>query len=86
MRTYHNSGHTLTDSVAAEPPKHFRLCARWTDHSVKLEQNVRTRKFRVTYGLQVNDDLTYAQACDYLGRAFLHDLACNGVLDNSEGV
>jgi hypothetical protein len=82
MKTYHNAG-TITASITANPPKGWTLCGRWSDHLVKLEQHKRTKLFRVTYGLQVNDELTYAQACDYLGRAILHDLANEGVLDNS---
>lgn len=49
--------------------------------NIKLEQ--RTNKlFRVTYGLQVDDDLTYSQACEKLGEAILHDAACEGRLEN----
>lgn len=51
--------------------------------SVKLEQSdARGKLFRVTYGLQVKQYLTYAQACEELGACLLHQLACDGLIDN----
>lgn len=39
--------------------------------------------FQVTYGLHVDDNLTYADACKMLGEAILHDLCCDGKADNT---
>lgn len=50
---------------------------------ITLAQNS-AGKFRVTYGLQVNNGLNYARAAQLLGEAILHALACDGMLDNSE--
>lgn len=83
MRTYHNRGMTLPESVNAEPPKGWRLVKRWPDMMIKLEQKETKRApFRVTYGLQVDDGLTYAEACSKLGEALLHALACDGLCSN----
>lgn len=38
--------------------------------------------FRVVYGMQTDDYLTYAQAAAALGEAIMHSLACEGKLDN----
>lgn len=54
------------------------------DCTVILEQRA-NRTFRVTYGLQVKDGLTYADACMEYGACVFHSLACAGILDNSEG-
>jgi hypothetical protein len=40
--------------------------------------------FCVTYGMQIRDNLTYEKACSELGAAFMHALACEGLLDNRE--
>lgn len=48
---------------------------------IKLEQNGRN-DFRVTYGKEVHDGLTYSQAARKLGEAQMHFLACLGKLDN----
>jgi hypothetical protein len=37
--------------------------------------------FAVRYGLQVDDQLTYQQACTRLGASIMHALACEGKLD-----
>ncbi len=39
--------------------------------------------FTVTYGKQVDSNLTYGDACSKLGQAILHALACAGKIDNS---
>lgn len=41
-------------------------------------------RFRVVYGMQADDNLTYAQAAAKLGQAIMHSLACEGKLDNRE--
>jgi len=50
---------------------------------VTLEQSAaRGKLFRVTYGKQVKSDLTYGEAYEELGACLLHQLACNGLIDN----
>lgn len=39
-------------------------------------------RFRVIYGLQVDDHLSYSEACKKLGEAILHALACEGKIDD----
>lgn len=39
--------------------------------------------FRVSYGLQVRDNLTYAQCAKELGECILHDLSCEGIVNNA---
>ena len=44
-----------------------------------------TRKsqgFAVQYGHQLDERLTYAEACAKLGEAILHHLSCEGLVDN----
>jgi hypothetical protein len=82
MRKFFNTG-SMSESANAKPPRGFTLCRAFPDLLIKLEQ--RTNKqglFRVTYGLQVTDELTYAQACAELGQCILHALACNSELNN----
>jgi hypothetical protein len=52
-------------------------------YPIRLYQN-RARKgsFAVQYGLQLDHLLTYSAACDKLGAAILHMLACDGAIDN----
>lgn len=50
---------------------------------IRLEQNSRGR-FRVTYGLQVKEDLIYRDAGHELGFALMHAAACEGKLDNGQ--
>lgn len=53
---------------------------------IKLEQSEDARGlFRVTYGAQVRDHLSYAEAAKELGLCIFHALACDGRLNN-EGV
>lgn len=50
---------------------------------IKLEQSEgRGKLFRVTYGAQVHDGLTYLQAAKELGSCLMHCLACEDKLDN----
>jgi hypothetical protein len=54
-----------------------------TKELITLEQHqTKAALFRVTYGLQVEDNLTYTQACAKLGGAIMHWLACDGSLNN----
>ncbi|MCP3017414.1 hypothetical protein [Cupriavidus basilensis] len=82
MRHYLNAG-SIPASVAAPAPKGFSQCFTNPDLLIKLEQRTnKAGRFRVTYGLEVHDDLTYNEACYELGRAMLHALACNSMLSN----
>ena len=49
---------------------------------IKIEQYEKGAKgFRVTYGNQVKDHLSYADAAKELGESIFHALACEGKLD-----
>ena len=50
-------------------------------HDIALDQQGKDR-FRVTYGVQVKEGLTYAEAAKELGVCIMHALACDGRLDN----
>lgn len=50
---------------------------------VRLDQRGRDN-FRVVYGKQIYDHLTYGQAALKLGASIMHALACQGKLDNRE--
>lgn len=50
-------------------------------HGISLVQ-VGKDNFVVRYGLQVDERLTYGQACAKLGQALMHNWACEGKLDN----
>ena len=41
--------------------------------------------FCVTYGSQVKDNLTYAEAARELGSCIMHALACEGHVETGEG-
>jgi hypothetical protein len=72
--------HYFTPSMTFEKPETRHTLCLQVD-AVTLQQRGRDR-FAVRYGKEVNADLTYAEACDYLGRALLHQAACEGKLDN----
>lgn len=60
------------------------ICDRREDTAFPIELSQQGKnRFTVTYGVQVEDNLTYSQACHYYGRALLHALACEGKIDNS---
>ena len=40
------------------------------------------KRFRVNYGVQVDEKLTYAQARKALGEALMHHLACEDKINN----
>lgn len=63
--------------------KNPRLCHEVKDLAfpIKLEQ-LGVDRFRVTYGLQVDDELTYGRAAAKYGEAIMHALACDSKLDN----
>ena len=55
------------------------------DHLIMLEQHEDKRGlFRVTYGGQVTDNLTYARAAKELGECLFHHFACDSML-NAQG-
>lgn len=55
------------------------------DWPIKLQQHATPPgSFRVVYGYQVDDRLTYADAAAKLGQAIMHAIACDGNLDNEE--
>lgn len=47
---------------------------------IKLEQYGSKKLFRVTYGGDIRDKLTYEQAASDLGAAIMHRAACDGNL------
>ena len=63
----------------------MKLCysTKCAGYPIKLHQRGKDN-FRVTYGLQVDDGLTYGAAAAKLGQALMHALACESKLDNRE--
>jgi hypothetical protein len=59
----------------------MKNCLELYDGFIKLDQRANLL-FRVTYGLQVTDNLTYSAACAALGQAILHHLCCEGLASN----
>jgi hypothetical protein len=51
-------------------------------YPVRAEQRGQNGLFRVTYGAQIKDGLTYAAAAKEYGQCVFHALACNGSLGN----
>lgn len=49
---------------------------------ISLEQRGRNGRFRVTYGSEVHDKLTYEEAARELGLSIMHSLAIDGKLGN----
>lgn len=47
---------------------------------IKVEQYARKELFRVTYGQQVRDKLTYREAARELGECIFHNQACMGTI------
>jgi hypothetical protein len=53
------------------------------EHLLMLEQHEdRKALFRVTYGAQVRDGLTYAKAAKEFGECMFHHFACESMLNN----
>ena len=50
---------------------------------IELRQQGRDR-FSVRYGLQLKTGMPYADAAAELGECIMHNLACDGLLDNRE--
>ena len=62
----------------------MKLCHKAFDTPwgpLQLEQRGKD-SFRVTYGREVQDGLSYAYAARRYGEAIMHWLACEGKLDN----
>jgi hypothetical protein len=66
--------------------KHVCFTTKLAEWNITLEQQAsgRSRDFTVTYGSQVKDHLTYAQAARELGSCLMHALSCEGQVDNSQ--
>lgn len=78
MRNYH------LPSYDDKPAGRLKVCHAFDgEFTTTLYQRGRDR-FAVQYGKEVTDDLTYGQACAYLGRALMHALSCAGRVDNRE--
>lgn len=62
----------------------YRTCLNLSDLAfpISIEQRGENGLFRVTYGLQVKRDLTYAEAAREFGYCVFHALACDGKLGN----
>lgn len=63
----------------------YRICAEYSEglaFTVRIEQRGENGRFRITYGLQVKDGLTYADAAREFGECVFHALACEGRLGN----
>lgn len=56
-----------------------KLCI--TDGFITMYQK-KADCFTVVYGMQINTDLTYAEAATQYGECIMHALACDGKLDN----
>jgi len=51
---------------------------------IKLEQSRKKGKlFTVTYGAQINRDLSYSEGCEKLGQVIFHALSLDSKVDNS---
>ncbi|BAP15812.1 hypothetical protein AVU67_gp06 [Ralstonia phage RSJ2] len=62
----------------------MKIVAEFSEEGVKLEQREdKHKRFRLTYGEAVHDDLNYASATTELGAALMHAWACRGLLDNT---
>lgn len=59
-------------------PRH-KLCGQWG--AVTLQQRGKDN-FLVRYGRQCHEELNYGQAAMELGSCLMHQLACDGKLDN----
>ncbi len=80
--------HQPAQAAQVKKPRKPKLCHDFRDFKsqwgpLKLEQ-AGVDNFIVTYGLQVDRDLTYSEACAKLGQALMHCLACDGMVDNRE--
>lgn len=74
--------HYFTDSMKTTGPEpHHRFCGRFD--MVSLQQRGKDN-FAVRYGKEVHANLTYGEACDRLGQALMHQLSCEGLVDNRQ--
>lgn len=71
---------TKTMEYKRPEPRH-KLCSQIG--LVTLQQRG-IDNFLVRYGRQVEAGLSYGEACGKLGQALMHQLACDGALDNRE--
>lgn len=72
--------HYFTESMTYDRPEpRHRLC--FQNGMVTLQQRGKDN-FAVRYGKEVHAELNYAFAASKLGEALMHQLACDGELDN----
>lgn len=72
--------HYFTDSMTyTKPEPRHRLCQQIG--MVTLQQRGKDN-FAVRYGKEVHADMSYAFAASKFGEALMHQLACDGALDN----
>jgi|GEM_PF-2885490 len=74
--------HYFTESMTTDGPEPGHVICFQSD-LVTLQQ-ARPEGFAVRYGKEVHSELTYADACFRLGQALMHQLACEGLLDNGD--
>lgn len=83
MKHYTNEGMTVLESATAPPATGLTTCLRFPMFGIKLEQQKEYgHLFRLTYGLQVHDELTLGEATKMLGEVIMHSGAAEGMLDN----
>lgn len=63
--------------------KHVATFEQGLDTPVTIQQRA-DGTFKVTYGLEVYDNLTYELACTQLGGVLMHSLACAGHITDTE--
>lgn len=69
------------DMVTTKPESLHRIVYR--HDAVTLQQRGKDN-FTVRYGKRVEAELTYNEAATVFGAALMHQLACEGTLDNRE--
>ena len=72
--------HYFTETTFPEKPEPYhRICQEFG--MVSLQQRGKDN-FAVRYCKEVHAGLTYAQACKRLGQALMHQMSCDGKVDN----
>lgn len=70
-----------------KPAGKLKVCQYFKDRADLVQIILFQRgidRFAVQYGMQVDDDLSYGEACAKLGQALMHDLSCGGLVDNRQ--
>lgn len=74
--------HYFTDTMTyTKPERYHKLCDQ--QGMVTLQQR-KADNFLVRYGMEIHAELTYGQACSRFGQALMHQLACDGKLNNED--